>query len=259
MSYILFKEIINNTGVETGDILLIGSDVTLLAYEALRNGEKFNANVFIDSIIEKLGQNGTLLFPTFNWDFCNGSTFDYNNTPSKVGALTNTALKRSDFKRTKHPIYSFAVWGKDQEYLCNLNNISSFGSDSPFAYLHEQKAKMLIMGLDYQKSFTFVHYVEEMVKASYRYQKNFTAPYINENGRKQERTYSMYVRNMYPEAITHLNPIGEELEKQGASCHLAINTVDFYLIDLAQAYSIIKYDIEHNGAKKLHIVAGQEG
>lgn len=248
------KEIILEIGINEGDILLIGSDITLLALESLRNGEKFDANQFIDCIIEKVGDKGTIIFPTFNWDFCKGIAFDYYNSPSRTGALTTAALKRKDFKRTKHPIYSFAVWGKDQNYLCNLENRSSFGSDSPFGYLHKQRAKMLIIGLDYQKSFTFVHHVEEIEKAPYRFQKDFTAPYINELGFEEVRTYSMYVRNLEPEVFTHINPIGYELERQGASSHFNINSVNFYLIDLTRAYNIIKDDIVFNGGKRLHIV-----
>ncbi|MEC1743429.1 AAC(3) family N-acetyltransferase [Schinkia azotoformans] len=254
MSYIRLNEIFQKIEIGAGDILLIGSDITLLALESLRNGEKFNADNFIDCIIEKVGDNGTIMFPTYNWDFCKGVGFDYNKTLSKTGALTTAVLKRKDFKRTKHPIYSFAVWGKDQQYLCNLENVSSFGGDSPFGYLHKQNAKMLIIGLDYQRSFTFVHHVEEMENAPYRYHKNFTAPYINEDGIEEVRTYSMYVRNLEPEVFTQINPIGNELERQGASYHFVINTVDFYLIDLARAYRIIKDDIVFNGGKRLHIV-----
>ena len=44
--------------------------------------------------------------------FCEGKDFDYKKTQSKCGLLSNIALKRDDFLRTKNPIYSFAVTGK---------------------------------------------------------------------------------------------------------------------------------------------------
>ena len=63
--------------------------------------------------------------------------FDYKKTPSNCGSLSNIALQRSDFKRTKHPIHSFAVFGKHKNYLCNLENKSSWGEDSPFKFLYK--------------------------------------------------------------------------------------------------------------------------
>lgn len=251
------KDIVELLDISEGDVVLVGSDITRLAVEALRNGEKFEVHTFIDGLINKVGGNGTLLFPTFNWDFCKGGTFDYHHTVSKTGALTNAALKRKDFVRTRHPIYSFAVWGRDKNKLYQMNNISSFGSDSPFAYLHKEKAKMLMIGLSYQHSFTFVHYVEEMEKVTYRFMKPFSGIYIDENGRGSVRTYTMYVRDLDKSVVTRINPIGEELEKRNISRCKTINGVSFCFIHLFEAYEVIREDILHNGAGKLFSIDHQ--
>ncbi|MFZ3577522.1 AAC(3) family N-acetyltransferase [Virgibacillus sp. DJP39] len=256
-NYVSYKEIVDLFQIDEGDTVLVGSDITRLAVEALRNGEKLDLNFFIDSLINKIGGKGTLLFPTFNWGFCNGEKFDYNNTVSKTGALTNAALKREDFIRTQHPIYSFAVWGKDKDKLLNMNNKSSFGEDSPFAYLHRMKAKMLTIGLCYQNSFTFAHYVEEMEKVDYRYMKDFTSKYIDKLGNESVRTYSMNVRDLDRSVVTKINPIGKEMEKREVSKCQSVNNVDFYLIDLNKAYDVIREDILYNGAKKLFMVDKQ--
>ncbi|MGG3888383.1 AAC(3) family N-acetyltransferase [Metabacillus fastidiosus] len=252
--YVSYHNIVDHLNIKEGDIVLIGSDITLLAFQSLKNKEKLDLNLFIDSFIEKIGPTGTLLFPTYNWGFCSGDVFDYKKTPSKTGTLTNTALKRSDFIRTKHPIYSFAVWGKDSKELFEMNNESSFGSDSPFSYLHKNKAKMIIIGLDYQRTFTFAHYVEEYEKVSYRYLKNFTSDYIDHNGIKSKKTYSMYVRDLEKGVVTNLNPIGKELEGNGASHLKIINEINFYTIDLFQAFDVIQEDIKSNNGKKLFII-----
>ena len=112
-----FKDIISYIDIQKGDILCISSDITKLLAKCRENKEVFNPNLFIDIIKEKIGSKGTILFPTFNWDFCKGKKFDYYKTPSQVGALGNVALKRKDFRRTRHPVYSFAVSGYDQKYL----------------------------------------------------------------------------------------------------------------------------------------------
>lgn len=250
--YVKYQEIINYLDINPGDTVMIGSDVRELAFNCYKHQERFDGNLFIDSIIKKLGTEGTLLFPTYNWGYCNNKAFDYNNTPSETGVLTNIALKRRDFRRTKHPIYSFAVWGKDKEKLCDLDNKSSFGADSPFAYLKENKAKMLIIGLDYQKSFTFAHYVEESEGVDYRYIKDFKSTYIDSNGEESVKEYSMLVRDLEKGVVTNVNPIGEYMEAQGFSNKTYINDVSFILIDLVKAYSLIREDIKYNRGKNLY-------
>lgn len=251
-NYIKLTEIANNLDINKGDILLIGSDVTKLIMKCRRNNDKFDANLLIDSFKEKLGTEGTLLFPTYTFDFCKGITFDIKSKNSQMGLITNIAIDREDFVRTRHPIYSFAVTGKYAEYLANLKNKSSYGLDSPFHFLYENKAKMLVIGLDYQHSFTFVHYVEEKNNVNYRYMKNFTADYIDDKGLKTTETYSMYVRDIENNVETYVNPIGEVLENEGASVIKSINDINFTLIDLDKSNDIIEADIKNNAAKNLY-------
>lgn len=254
--YIPYVDTIYQLGLEKGDTVLIASDIRILGLEAMRHKEKFNLNDIIDVFIDIVGKEGTLLFPTYNWDFCNGVAFDYYQTPSKTGALSSAALNRDDFIRTRHPIYSFAVWGIDATLLYNLNNRSSFGVDSPFNYLRHAKAKMVLIGVDYQKSFTYVHFVEEEEKVDYRYLKDFTASYCDRKGKTTEQTYSMYVRDLDRGVVTNVNPIGAVMEMQGSSQHFVINKVDFYVIDLYKAYEIIQDDIRNNKARNCVVLNG---
>lgn len=254
-SYLPYLKTIDYLGIEKGDTILVASDIRILGLEAMRHKEKFNLNDLIVAFIEKIGDEGTLLFPTYNWDFCSGIEFNYKETPSKTGSLSSAALRRDDFIRTKHPIYSFAVTGKDAYYLSNLNNKSAFGVDSPFAYLYEKKAKMVMLGVDYQQSFTYVHFVEEQEKVPYRYLKQFNADYKDHNGKIHQETYSMYVRDLEKGVITRVNPIGEVMERLGASDHKVMNKVDFHVIDLEKAYHIIQDDIRNNKARNLYTLA----
>jgi len=136
-NYLSYLDIVSQLDIKKDDIVLVSSDILKLMIVCRNNNENFDPNKFIDTIIEKIGEYGTLLFPTYSWDFCNGNNFDYNNTLSNCGGLCNIALKRKDFKRTRHPIHSFTVWGRDQDYLYKLSNITSWGSDSPFDYLYK--------------------------------------------------------------------------------------------------------------------------
>ena len=73
---------LHNLNIVNGDVVLIHSDLfrfgTIQGIEINQQCEK------ILKILEKLvGEKGTLVVPSFNFDFCKGIEFDYFNTPSK--------------------------------------------------------------------------------------------------------------------------------------------------------------------------------
>lgn len=257
--YVRLREIAGQLDIDKGDTLLISSDLKALLFQCLQHGDVTDLNVFLDSLMEKIGPEGTLLIPTFNWDFCKGVTFDYRHTPCHTGSLGKAALKRNDFVRTKHPIYSFAVWGKDAGRLYEMGNQDSFGQDSPFAYLREVRAKNLFIDVSYRDSFTYAHYVEEWEgEVPYRYVKDFTAGYIDESGAESERTYSMFVRDLDRNVQVTINPMEEQFLKAEAVRRYLINGVDFRLLDLEKAYDLMKEDILYNRSRNLCTYEGQD-
>jgi len=258
MKYISYLKIAKYLPIEKGDTLFISSDIGNLFREAYNHKENFDPNKFIDTFIEKIGNEGTLIFPTYNWGFCKGETFNYKKTVCKTGALGTRALSRNDFKRTKHPIYSFAVCGKDKELLVNMNNESSFGINSPFAYFNNKKAKNLIIDVEYSSCYTFVHHVEEMSDIrTYRYLKSFTSEYIDENSIKKIRSYSMLVRNLDLDVQNDLFPIGIEMENCGIAKKSIINDIPFTIVNMNASFDLIMQDIKENRSRKICKYIGQ--
>jgi len=245
----------NQAGIGKGDMVYIASDASLLLLEARKKcGVKTASqrNDFLNSFINALqaivGERGTLLFPVFSWSFCHGEGFDIRHTLGEVGALNNWVLEhREDFRRTKHPMYSFMVWGNRAEVLVNLENTDAWGNDSPFAYLHKKDGKMLLLNVALQRGFTFMHYVEEAVQVPYRYRKNFRGSYTDEQGMTSERSYTMYVRDLAilsneyaPDRM--LDDRG--IVKMGKWGELALKG-----FSLAEAFPIVADDLRHNGGK----------
>jgi len=254
--YISYENIIFELEqIKQGDIVYIVSDILKLSIACRENGERMDLNRFIDSIIKKVGPEGTVLIPTFNWDFCKGETYDIRKTVSRTGALGNAALKRTDFKRTRHPLYSFMVWGKDRELLVDMDAKDAFGKDSVFGYLHRNHAKALVIGLPTLSGLTFIHYVEQMVGVPYRYAKDFTAGYIDENGVESLKTYSMYVRDldMDPRHINGFQPLAEILDEKGISVTYLINQVTFHVVDLVEMYPVVEADILLNDSRNMYV------
>ena len=257
--YIDCYDIVNHLDIQQGDKLMISSDIVDLFMAEKKIKKKFpDSHQFIDSFIQKIGPSGTLLFPTYNWDFCHGGTFDIKKTPSKTGILGQSALEHPGFKRTKHPIYSFAVWGKDQEYLCSLENKSSFGPDSPFAYMDKEHVKNLIIGIPPCLCFTFTHYVEESSGVvNYRFLKDFTSKYIDENKEESLRTYSMFVRHLDMDVVSVGPGMDEELKENGILKESIINNITFTMVDLHGTFEPLMNDILHNRSRKICTYKGQ--
>ena len=245
--------------IKKGDTIFISHDARKMMWDAVSNHQKADLNQLIDGLIKSVGEEGTVIFPTYNWDFCGGKTFDIRNTPCKTGALGIEALKRNDFIRTKHPIYSFAVHGCFAEELANMDNKDSFGLDSPFAFFKNNNVTNYIIDVSLQHCFTFVHFVEEQSGfVKHRYIKDFTAGYIDETGKESERTYSMFVRDLDMDVETTIDPIESDFISNGAEEIIRINSSEIKRIEMAKTYDIMLNDIKENRSRKLCAYKGQE-
>lgn len=255
--YISYKMIPSVLKIEKGDVVLLTSDITDLFLQCQDNGEILDVNILLDHFQEAIGEEGTLLIPTYNWGFCQGKPFDYKKTPSKTGAIGNAALRRNDFIRTKHPIYSFAVWGKDADKLVAMDNIESFGSDSPFAYLEQVNAKNVFIGASLRNSFTYIHYIEQKLGAKYRYSKMFKSHYIDLNKVDTVREYAMYVRDLDLGVVCAPDPFVDTLYANHIVQHGFINGVPYEVIRFSDVTPFIQDDILHNNSKNLCRYYGQ--
>ena len=227
---------------------MVSADISKLAFLTKKRGEEFDPNKLIDLLYEKIQPGGTLVIPTYTHLLESGDKFDLHKTRPLTGTLAIEALKREDYKRTAHPLHSFAVAGKYQEYLCNLTNKSSFGSDSPFAFFHNSNAKLLLIDLNLHYSLTYTHYVEESERVGYRYMKKMKFQYTDGVGNTDEREYFLYKK--YPWITMDFNPL-EKIIGKSVIQDEKIAAIRYTIIQLKEAYNIIKEDIINNKAKSI--------
>lgn len=192
----IYRNYIMSSGITKGDIIDVGSDLLSIMIYFREKRWKFVPELLIDALQDVVGQEGTILIRTFNWDFCHGVPFNYKTTPSQVGSLGNVALKREDFKRTRHALYSWCVWGKHQRDLVDMDPKDSFGDDSVFAFLEKEDAILLRIGDVQVSCLTSLHRSEQRAGIPFRFIKEFTGEYIDSNGIMKEKSYSMFVRNL---------------------------------------------------------------
>ena len=239
-----YLDIAKKLDLEKDDILIIASDITDIALHEWKEGRKFDAQKFINSFKERLFE-GTLLFHAFNDNLVSGDTFDYKNSKPNTGILSVVAWKDTDFIRTHDPFHSFMVWGKRADELKNIDDVSTFGNNSVFGWLHQNRAKMLIISLHIVDCFTFNHYCEEKIKVHYRKYVKHKIHYIDENKQK-----SVVERLFYTRKSGYLNnftSLEKSLLEKGIAQNYSFNETTFLLIDLEQTYNYIKDNIYPKG------------
>lgn len=244
----------NRDWINKGDCIYVVSDMLELGKSCREQGNKLVLDELIDSLQEMVGEDGTLLFPTFNWDFCKGVAFDCNKTPVRTGALPKAALKRQDFARTAHPLYSFAVWGKHSRELLQNQAKDAFGPGTVFEKMFQWNAKVLVIGLPALSGVTYIHHVEQMVGVPYRYNKEFTADYTDAEGNCSRRTYCMYVRDldMDPRHINGFQPLAEIMGGEGKILSASYETVPCHFMKVVDLDQSVRRDILENDSRNMY-------
>ena len=227
-------------GLQAGDTVLVHS-----AYKSF-GGVEGGPQVVIDALLDVLGPEGTLIMPTFNFDFNKGQSWDVRTTPSQMGVLTELVRNDPRAKRVFHPIYSFSIIGKYAAELTRERYKSCYERKSVFGRLRDLDAKIMIVGLDYTHSFTFVHHVEEMEGVGYRYKKAFTGQVTDENGQTTTDTFYMMVRDIDQGVITEVNPMGALLEERGIVKVDTIGDAQVKMMKANEAYPVIAVEMKRD-------------
>jgi len=204
-------------GVKKSSTLIVCADVLKFLILVKKDKASIKLDDFIDLLIEIVGKKGTLIFYSFNWDFFNGKIFDLKNSKSFSGEISNCALKRKEFKRSKNPVYSLLVYGKYQSKICNMKHIDCFNEVSPFGFLLNKNTKCLFFDLDYKNAaFPFFHVAEQKIKVYYRFFKKFSGKISD--GKIVKKTYiKMFVRkNNYKITTIYSEKTDDILRKKKA-------------------------------------------
>ena len=227
-------------GVEEGDTLLVHSSFKSL-------GEVDGGPQTVVRALEAaLGTEGTLIMPTFNFDFNKGAPWDVRKTRSKMGALTEVVRMDPRAKRVFHPFYSFAILGKHAEMLGGLRYKSAYERNSVFGKLRDLDGKIMVIGLSYNNSMTFFHHIEQMEGVEYRFLKQFTGEVTDENGNTYIDTFEMLVRDIDKGVMTMVDPMGARMEQAGIVKLRKIGEADVKLMKANDVYEFTAREMKRD-------------
>lgn len=164
MSLSQFVQILEALGITSGVTVMIHSSMD----EIVRRVPDLNSIKLIKLLQQLLGQEGTLLMPTFPFLGLQlhyvekHDTFDPLTTPSQVGLVTEIFRRMPGVTRSLHPTHSIAGWGKHARDLLATHHLgTAFGPNSPMYKLQEYGGLVAGLGTGLSR-FSILHVAEEL-------------------------------------------------------------------------------------------------
>ncbi len=204
---------LKNLNFDKGDYIFIHSSIKSLG--------KYKDHKFPDllsliknTLFEIIGSNGTIIVPTFNFDFAKGIDFNVNRTPSQLmGVFSEYIRNNNASNRTDHPFHSISILGNNSKHISNLKSKTEFSPGSAFDYLVQKNCKILFLGNCFTE--TFFHIAENNEEVPYRYWKKFSGNVVK-NGKKEfiEMNYFARRLDLEPEPKIDLDKLKLFLDNQ---------------------------------------------
>jgi len=165
------KSAFSELGVKPGMTLLLHSSLSSPGWVC------GGAVAVILAIEELLGEEGTLVMPTFSTNLSDPSKwrnpavpeswwpvirnemppYDRELTPTRgVGVIPETFRKQKGVSRSSHPQISFAAWGKYAKNITGNHSLDyPFGDGSPLARIYELDGWIMLLGASYSSNSSF--------------------------------------------------------------------------------------------------------
>jgi aminoglycoside 3-N-acetyltransferase len=160
-----FAALLVDLGVSAGAVVMVHSSMEQIA----RRSPQMTPLRVIRTLQELVGQDGTLLMPTFPFrgrqlDYLKThNTFHPEKTPSQAGIITETFRRMPGVIRSLHPTHPVAAWGRRAADLVESHHLgTAFGRNSPLFKLQLYGGLVIGLGVALRDSFTILHVPEEI-------------------------------------------------------------------------------------------------
>lgn len=234
-------------GIRRADTIFVHVSLDTLGQPKDCSSSEQVHQVLLDGLQTVIGEEGTILVPTYSFSFCKQQVFDVDNTPTTGGPWSTSADFLEFFRklpgavRSADPIHSVAGLGpKAEELLTNLPN-TCFGKDSVCERLMKAGGKLCMIGVDLEEA-TFRHYVEELAHVPFRFKKLFTG-HIRDGEKLRKAGWVYNVRilsdNGYPQC-----PDLERKAIASGKCRVArLGGGDLKAIDCNDYFDLIMHEL----------------
>jgi aminoglycoside 3-N-acetyltransferase len=238
MKFITAEEIrsaLKAVGIVEGDIIILHSDISRIGLVQGCKKREENLAVYYSALCKSVGKEGTIAALACTESFARKRTFDYDNSPSEQGVLSEYIRTRAESLRSLHPLLSVCAVGKRASDICGNNSRSAFGWDSPFERLHRYKAKAVCIGVDLL-AMTFVHHVEQFYGVPYGYTKEWDGKIIK-GGQEIKKRFTAFVRYLDCGIEYDFSRLQERLFEKGFAQKSKLGYGNIYSVALDDVFS----------------------
>ena len=185
-SYRILRRDLENIGIGPGDTLVVHSSLKSMGYV---DGGPLSV---IAALSDAIGEQGTLIFPTFTYRTSYADSFYSNkDTPSCVGIISETFRYSDGVIRTNHPTHSVAIRGRFCSDMMKDEELDDtpMGIHSPYRRLASYSAKILMLGCSLSST-SFMHALEEESDSPYALREHQEYTVVDAEG----NTYTRRIR-----------------------------------------------------------------
>jgi len=243
------EEIVSNlkkANIKNADCIFIHSNLGFFGkLKDIEDGESL-CGVFEEAIFEVIGEQGTLIVPTFSLSFCNNQVYDKENTPSfECGIFSEYIRKKKESKRTDDANFSVTAIGLKANLFTSDISEHSFGNNSFWDKFWRENGKICKFNMSSDFN-TFIHFVEKKNNVEYRFDKEFSGISI-ENGKKIKRKNIHFVRNLEKdETLPYLKRLDEKLKEKELLNSTNLGKGQIITMSTKDIVKIISEEIEKN-------------
>ncbi|WP_114578717.1 AAC(3) family N-acetyltransferase [Saliphagus sp. LR7] len=249
------RSTLRDLGLASGD--------TVVVHSALR-GMSCSPETLLEALLAVLGEDGTLVVPTFTPTFRQKSpdgVFNLAESPSEVGYFSELVRTRPGATRNVDPTHSFAALGARADEFGRLHAHGTYDRTNVLGRLHETGAWMLGIGLErFGRSMTFFHYVEQREGIDrqgwhYRHEKSFPGTAVV-NGKEFDVRHTIHVQNFENGVTYDFAPLGDALDLAGLTRTAQAADKEFVLWNAVEAYDTLA-EVIVSDPERVYTVGGE--
>jgi aminoglycoside 3-N-acetyltransferase len=229
--------------VKRGDVLFIHSNIGFFGRANGVTGSDELCRLFFDALMERVGNSGTIVVPTFTYSYPRNQVFNPKTTTSEMGLFAEWIRLHPNAKRSWDPCYSVAAIGGKAEMLTTETPENSFGPNSFFDRFLSVNG--LILNLNLDAGSTFLHFLEREINVNYRFDKVFNGLIDSDADESKKTKNTIYVRYIHEATLPNFENFHKLVTNENKLCKVHLGRGVINLISALDC----KYIINENFKK----------
>ena len=238
-----------NVGLRPDDILFLSlRSYTLGKLHGAVNTDQF-CRIFLNSILDVIGKNGTLVVPTYTQHIARfGMEYSHEDTAAITGIFPEFIRKHADSVRSFHPVFSLAAIGGRSRELMESVGASGFGAESPYDRLFKTEGFCACLGFEFSEGHLLhgAHYIESTYGVPYFYNKLLDIE-VFKNGKKVDSLFTINVRYYDFEIKNNFDRYLNRMQERGRVKQAPLGASNLYVCkfkdQLREGYELLKEDV----------------